>query len=92
MARIVITAKVNDAGAWEKSFRTHADVFRTQAVDGAMHYTTTADNDVVVCADTHDLATFMKVLESQVTIDAMAQDGVRSDTVKIYVLDDQLDL
>lgn len=92
MARVVITAQVEDAREWEDSFRTHADIFRTQAVEGSMSYAVTADNEAVVSAETYDLDTFMKILESDVTINAMQKDGVKRDTVKVYVLDKTLEL
>jgi hypothetical protein len=37
-----------------------------------------------------DLDTYKKVLSSPATADAMAMDGIRRDTVKMFVLDGQL--
>jgi hypothetical protein len=42
---------------------------------------------VAVCAEPDNLDTFMKILNSSATADAMAADGVKRETVKVFVLD-----
>ena len=47
---------------------------------------------VAVCFEPSDLNTFMKVLDSPATGEAMAFDGVKRETVKVFVLDKQFTL
>jgi hypothetical protein len=75
---------------WEKGFRTHADLFRAMAVT-TMEFGT-AGNQVAVCGDTTSLDTYMKILNSPATADAMAFDGVKRETVKVFVLDKRVPL
>ena len=87
MARVVVTAQVEDAVKWEKSFRTHGDLFRSQTVTKPINFATIEGNMVAVCAEPDNLDTFMKILNSAATADAMAADGVKRETVKVFVLD-----
>ena len=45
------------------------------------------DNTVACCFEPTDLNTFMEVLESPETAEAMSADRVKRDTVKLYVID-----
>ena len=45
------------------------------------------DKQVAVSFEPEDLGKFMKVLESPATAEAMAFDGVKKETVKVFVLD-----
>jgi len=87
MARVVVTAQVEDAVKWEKSFRTHGDLFRSQTVTKPINFAIIEGNMVAVCAEPDNLDTFMKILSSSATADAMAADGVKRETVKVFVLD-----
>jgi len=87
MARVVVTAQVEDAVKWEKSFRTHGDLFRSQTVTKPINLATSEGNMVAVCLEPDNLDTFMKILNSSATADAMAADGVNRETVKVFVLD-----
>ena len=87
MARVVVTAQVEDAVKWEKGFRTHGDLFRSQTVTKPINFATIEGNMVAVCAEPDNLDTFMKILNSAATADAMAADGVKRETVKVFVLD-----
>ena len=49
MARIVVTANVEDLVKWEEGFRKHGDLFRSQTVSGSIGMATTEGNDVAVC-------------------------------------------
>jgi hypothetical protein len=89
MPRIVITAEVENLEAWEKGFRSHADLFRQMAVS-TMEYATMPGNRVAVCGETSDLDAYMKVFNSPATAEAMALDGVKRDTVQTFVLDKEL--
>ena len=87
MPRIVITAQVEDLAKWEEGFRTHGDLFRSQTVSGPIGIATNEGNEVAVCFDASALDTYMSILESPATAEAMAYDGVKRETVKVFVLD-----
>ncbi len=87
MPRIVITAQVEDLVKWEEGFRTHGDLFRSQTVSGPIGIGTNEGNEVAMCLDASDLDTYMSILESTATAEAMAHDGVKRETVKVFVLD-----
>ena len=91
MAKILIFAQVEDSVKWEAGFRSHADLFRTMSIT-SQAFTTTTDNEVAICSETSDLAKYMEVLNSQATADAMSFDGVKRETVKIFVLDKEVKL
>ena len=85
MPRIIVTAEVEDGVAWEKGFRTHGDLFRAQTCS-QMEYSING-NEVAVLASPDDFDAFMARFEAQETADAMAVDGVRRETVKVYIVD-----
>jgi hypothetical protein len=87
MPKVVITAQIEDPDKWEKGFRTHGPLFRSQTVSKPISFATIAGNQVAVCAEPDDLDAFMKGMESAATAEAMAFDGVKRETVKIFVLD-----
>jgi hypothetical protein len=86
MPRVLVTAEVDDLQKWEKGFRTHGDLFRQMGVSH-MEYGTTEGNRIAVCGETSDLDAYMKVFNSPATADAMAVDGVKRQTVRLFVLD-----
>lgn len=86
MPFIVITAEVEDSRKWEEGFRTHGELLRSMT-SKETHFETTDDNHVTLCAHVDDVAKYMEVLQSPATIEAMAYDGVKRDTVQIHVLD-----
>ena len=87
MSKVVITAQVEDTAQWEKSFRTHGELFKRQTVTTPVGIAIREDNEVAICAEPADIGKFMEVLQSPATTDAMAQDGVRRETGKVYVMD-----
>ena len=87
MTKIVVTAQVEDLVKWEEGFRTHGDLFRSQTVSGPIGIATNEGNEVAICFDASDLDTFMSILDSPATAEAMAHDGVDRETVKVFVLD-----
>lgn len=88
MHRVVVVAEVEDTARWEEGFRTHGDLFRNQTVSSCQ-YSMMGDHEVAVCFEVEDLDTYMQVLESAATEEAMAIDGLRRETVKIFVMDRQ---
>jgi hypothetical protein len=86
MPRVIITAQVEDSAKWEAAFRTHGDLLRSMT-STVTHITTNEDNQIALYAEPSDLGKYMEVLDSPATAEAMAQDGVKPETVKVYVLD-----
>ncbi len=86
MAKIIITAQVEDAAKWEEGFRTHGDLLRSMT-STATYFTISKDNEMTLYADVDDVDKYFEVLESPATQEAMAHDGVMRDTVKVAVLD-----
>ena len=91
MARVIVTAQVEDSAAWEKGFRTHGDLFNEYTAT-AIHFTATPENEVAIVWKIDDLDKFLGLMESPATVEAMEFDGVKRDTVKVYVLDKDFDL
>jgi hypothetical protein len=86
MVRVVITAQVEDSAKWEKAFRTHGELLRSMS-SAVTYFAATGKNEVALYAEPADLRRYLKVLESPATAEAMAQDGVKRETVKVFVLD-----
>ena len=88
MSRVVVVAGVEDLTKWEVGFRTHAELFESQTVTSCQ-YSMNEGNEVAVLFEINDLDTYMQILESPATAEAMAFDGIDRETVKIFVLDKQ---
>jgi len=88
MHRLTITAEVEDAAEWEKSFRTHGELFKEQTAT-AVYFNVTDNNEVAVHFEIDDLEKFLEILESPVTEESMGSDGVKKETVKVYILDSE---
>jgi hypothetical protein len=84
MPRIIITAEVEDGVAWEEGFRTHGDLFRAQTCS-QMEYSIDG-NKVAVLASPDDFDAFMALFEAPETAEAMAVDGVKRETVSVYIV------
>jgi hypothetical protein len=86
MAKVIITANVEDAKTWETNFKTHTALFKTYGLMAPVDYTL-VDNELTICMEPGNAEAFIKLTKEQPTLDAMKFDGVKSDTVKIVVLD-----
>ena len=86
MATILITAEVENTEEWNHAFRTHGDLFRQQTIS-RVDIGTTDDNHVAVLCHVSDPDAFFEVLDSPATAQAMGNDGVKRETVKVFVLD-----
>lgn len=86
MPRVVITAEVEDLTTWEAGFRTHGDLFRRQTISNPISISTGEGNQVALIFEPENLETFMNLLDSEGP-EAMADDGVIKETVKIFVMD-----
>ena len=87
MTKVLIVANVEDATKWEAGFRTHVDLFKTMGITTPIDFTTLSTNEVAICAEPDDLDKYMAMLNSPATAEAMNYDGVKRDTVKVFVLD-----
>lgn len=92
MAKIVVVARCKDQGKWEAGFKTHADLIRAYSVAKPVSYGLGEENHVVVCFEPSDLATAMNGMQSPATAAAMEFDGLVMDSVKIFVLDKELNV
>jgi len=86
MAKVIITAQVEDAAKWEEGFRTHGELLRSMT-STVTYFTISKDNELTLYAEPTDVDKFLEVMESSATEEAMAFDGVKRDTVKVSVLD-----
>jgi len=91
MPMVIITAEVQDPVKWEARFRTHGDLFRSYDLRGPVHFTM-AGKEVAACFQPKNLDRFREAIESQASVEAMAFDGVKPDTVQMFVLDKQIEL
>ena len=86
MPRVIFTAQVEDSAKWEKGYRTHGELLRSMTMPMA-YFTATKENEVAIYAEPDDLDKFFEVFQSPATAEAMAYDGVKRETVKVFVLD-----
>jgi hypothetical protein len=86
MARVLMTAQVQDGVKWEASFRTHGDIFKTYGLLAPVQFTVSG-NEVALCIEPADAQAFLKTINEPQTVEAMEVDGVKRETVKVYVLD-----
>ena len=91
MPKVIVVAQVEDAAKWEEGFRTHSDLFRRQTTNKPIRYSVTDGKQVVICFEPDNLETYLEVMNSPATAEAMAFDGVMRETVKIHVLDKEFD-
>jgi hypothetical protein len=89
MPRIVLTAVVEDSTDWERKFRSHGDLFRRiwPGPVPDIHLATHEQNEVALCFDVDDVDGWWAMQERPEIAEAMEKDGVRRDSVKIFVLD-----
>jgi hypothetical protein len=87
MTKVIITAAVEDSAKWEAGFRTHVDLFRTMSVSMPIQFTTNENNEIALCAEPDNLDQYLKILNSPATAEAMAHDGVKQETVKVFILE-----
>jgi len=87
LATVIITAQVEDVTKWEAGFRTHGEHFRNMGVTGPIDIAINEGNEVAVCFAPADVARFMSQLDTPENAAAMAHDGVKRETVKVFVMD-----
>ncbi len=91
MTRIIATAQVEDSAKWEEGFRTHGDLFKDMTVT-AIHFTATDENEIAIQFDVDDTDKYFELFEAPITAESMKFDGVKRETVKVFVLDKEFDL
>ncbi len=91
MPKVIVTAQVEDSANWEIGFRSHAGLFNDYTAT-AINYSATAENEVAILWDVTNLGRYLELMDSPETAEAMAQDGVKRETVKVYVLDKEINL
>lgn len=57
-----------------------------------MHFSATDDNEVAILWEVADLDKFLEEVDSPETAEAMSQDGVNKESVKVYILDKEFNL
>lgn len=88
MSHIIAVGEVDDLRTWEERFRTRGELFKSQSVVSPIRFATSEKgNEIAICFEVGDVDTFFEVLESPATAEAMAQDGVKRDTVRFFVVD-----
>lgn len=86
MAKVIITAQVEDAAKWEQGYRSHSELLKSMTAP-ASYFTISKDNELTLYSEPEDLDKYFEVLESPATAAAMEVDGVKRETVKVAVLD-----
>jgi ketosteroid isomerase-like protein len=89
-SRVIVTAEVEDSAKWEEGFRTHGELLKSMS-QSISYFAATDDNEIAVYSEPADLEKYMEVLESPDTAEAMKSDGIKHDTVKVYVLNEEFD-
>lgn len=92
MTKIVLTAQVEDTETWEKEFRGHRDFFKEFGYTSVYEYAIGENSEVALVVDVNDVNGFLATLESPENVAAMENDGVKRDTVKVWVIDKTLPL
>jgi hypothetical protein len=91
MAKVIVTSQAQDPVKWEAGFRTHADCFRSYSIRVPVNFAVSG-NEVAICFEPENLDTFNRLMESPASAEAMASDGVKRETLKVYVLDKEMKL
>ena len=91
MTKVVITAEVEDLAQWEAGFRSHGELFRRQTNSAPISISTNDKNEVALIFEPADLDTFLQILDAEGP-EAMANDGVKQETVKMFVMDKEFQI
>ena len=90
MAKLIFTSEVEDSAKWLAGFVTHGDLFREMTIT-RIDYTATDENEAAICFEVEDVDKYFEILDSPATAEAMSFDGVKRETVKVFVLDKEFD-
>lgn len=86
--KVLVIAEVEDPEKWEEGFRTHGKLFKSMTVKKPVDFGISG-NRAAVCCKPDDLEKFMEILDSPVTAEAMEFDGVKRETVQVFILDQE---
>lgn len=86
MPKVIVAAEVEDPVKWEEGFRTHGEYFRSLTVTAPIGMSISG-NEVAVCFEPADVAKFIGAMDTPENAAAMEHDGVKRETVKVYVMD-----
>lgn len=92
MPKIVLTAQVEDADTWEDDFRSHRDLFADFGYTDLYEFGIGENSEIAIVVDVDDPDDFLAALSSPENIAAMENDRVLRDTVKVWVLDKELQI
>lgn len=84
MPRLIATHEVDDVAHWIAS-TTREEVFASVATDLRTYVDPSRPNHVGLSFDVADMEAFQALLESDAGASAMQSDGVRPDTLAIYI-------
>ena len=84
MTTIIATHEVNDVKHWLASTK-RKEIFGPIGITIKTFVDPAGSNRVGLVADIPDMAAFQKFMETPAAADAMKQDGVRPETLKILV-------
>jgi hypothetical protein len=84
--KVLVIAEVEDPEKWEEGFRTHGKLFKSMTVKKPVDFGISG-NRAAVCCKPDDLEKFMEILDSPATAEAMEFDGVKRETVQVFILD-----
>ena len=93
MPKFVAIYEVEDPERWEAGFRTRSEMFKSWSGIGPVNYTVTEEGRVVHYGEyADDIEKVFAAMQTPEGARAMAEDGVKPETMQVYVLDKQLDL
>ena len=93
MTKIVITAQVEEVESWEEGYRKHAPMLRNfLGVTKPIHFSTNKEmNEICLCSEPDDLEKYLQLVQSPEVAEAMKKNGVKGETVRLYILDKVLE-
>ncbi len=91
MPRVILTTQVQDPVKWEAGFRTHGAIFKSYTVNAPVQYSVVG-NEVAILMEVSSVETMQAEMAKPATAEAMAFDGVKRETFKMFVLDKDVKL
>ncbi|MEM8954611.1 MAG: hypothetical protein AAGD22_10710 [Verrucomicrobiota bacterium] len=92
MPKIIAVGEAEDVKKWEEDFAGHISLFKSQTIRSPIRYGTHEEgNEVAILFDVESVEAYLTGFESDETADAMKHDGIKKDTVKLFILDGELE-
>ena len=92
MPTVIATGQCIDGARWEAGFRSHGELFLAQTVVSPIRYSVNDRNEFAIVFEVEDLESYQDILESELTAEAMALDGVIRETIRVFLADREFDL